>query len=81
MGDSLWAGGVWVCWGRENKETPLRQVDDAHWEYRAMDGTANMYLALAALLRAGWLGLEDGEGIEGEGMSGKSDTFLNEFLS
>ncbi|KAI1753540.1 hypothetical protein F4782DRAFT_539574 [Xylaria castorea] len=53
MVDGLWAGGRWVTWGTQNKETPLRKCKDGHWEVKVLDGLANPYLAIAALLYAG----------------------------
>lgn len=51
--DGAWAGGRWVCWGTQNRETALRKVEDSHWELKTMDGLANPYLAMAAMLFAG----------------------------
>ncbi|KAH8178942.1 glutamine synthetase, catalytic domain-containing protein [Sarocladium implicatum] len=59
--DGCWAGGTWVAWGTQNRETPLRKVEDSHWEVKCMDGTANPYLALAALIGAGLSGVRSGE--------------------
>lgn len=56
MVDSFWAGGRWVTWGTQNKEAPLRKCDGAHWELKVLDGLANPYLAVAAVLAAGALG-------------------------
>lgn len=56
MVDSAWAGGRWVTWGTENKEAPLRKCDGAHWELKVLDGLANPYFAVAAVLAAGALG-------------------------
>ncbi|RYC65415.1 hypothetical protein CHU98_g817 [Xylaria longipes] len=56
MVDGMWAGGRWVTWGTHNKETPLRKCRDSHWEVKVMDGMANPYLAMAALLYAGTQG-------------------------
>ncbi len=53
MVDGLWAGGRWVTWGTHNKEAPLRKCKDSHWEVKVMDGIANPYLALAALIFGG----------------------------
>ncbi|KAI1105309.1 glutamine synthetase/guanido kinase [Jackrogersella minutella] len=53
MVDSFWAGGRWITWGTQNKEAPLRKVEGSHWEFKVIDGLANPYLALAALLNAG----------------------------
>lgn len=53
MVDGLWAGGRWVTWGSDNKETPLRKCKGSHWEVKVMDGMANPHLAMAALIYAG----------------------------
>lgn len=60
VGDDMWTGGSWVCWGTQNRETPLRRVGGGRWEVRCLDGMANMYLALGAILGAGSLGMEAG---------------------
>ncbi|KAK8092778.1 glutamine synthetase [Apiospora kogelbergensis] len=57
MVDSYWAGGRWVMWGRQNKEAPLRQCAGSHWEMKCLDGLANPYFAVAAVLAAGTLGV------------------------
>lgn len=59
--DNAWACGTWVCWGQENREVPLRQIagPNPHWEMRCVDATANMYLAIAALIHCGLLGIMD----------------------
>lgn len=59
MQDSVWSGGQYVAWGSQNRETPLRKIEDSHWEFRCMDGFANSYLALAAILGAGVKGVID----------------------
>jgi glutamine synthetase len=59
MQDSVWSGGQYVAWGLQNRETPLRKIEDSHWEFRCMDGFANSYLALAAILGAGVKGVMD----------------------
>ena len=58
--DNSWACGTWVCWGEENREVPLRQIAGAnpHWELRCVDATANMYLAIAAVIHCGLLGVK-----------------------
>ncbi|KAG9080868.1 hypothetical protein FS749_007870 [Ceratobasidium sp. UAMH 11750] len=59
--DGVWSGGSWVCWGRENKEAPLRLCGSGkgfNVELKAFDGLANPYLGLAAVLAAGVTGLE-----------------------
>ncbi|KAI0012656.1 glutamine synthetase/guanido kinase [Xylariaceae sp. FL0662B] len=57
MVDSCWAGGRWVTWGTQNKEAPLRKCQDGHWEVKVLDGLANPYFAVAALLAAGTDGI------------------------
>ncbi|KAI1395678.1 glutamine synthetase/guanido kinase [Hypoxylon fuscum] len=57
--DGDWAGGRWVAWGAQNRETPLRKIDESHWEFKALDGMANPYLAVAAILAAGTKGVVD----------------------
>ncbi|KAG8746273.1 hypothetical protein FRC10_005522 [Ceratobasidium sp. 414] len=65
--DGVWSGGAWVCWGRENKETPLRLCGSGkgfNVELKAFDGLANPYLGLAAALAAGVTGLEKDKPLE-----------------
>jgi glutamine synthetase len=57
--DSAWSGGRYVTWGTQNRETPLRKIESSHWELKCMDGLANRYLALAAILGAGLQGILD----------------------
>ncbi|KAJ4261364.1 hypothetical protein NW757_001755 [Fusarium falciforme] len=59
--DGCWAGGTWVAWGTQNREAPLRKIEDSHWELKCIDGLANPYLALSAVLLAGTKGVADGE--------------------
>lgn len=55
--DGAWAGGRWVAWGTQNRETALRKIEGSHWELKAMDGLANPYIALGAVLMAGTHGV------------------------
>ncbi|KAH7137004.1 hypothetical protein B0J13DRAFT_560383 [Dactylonectria estremocensis] len=55
--DGYWAGGTWVTWGTQNREAPLRKIEDGHWEFKCMDGLANPYLAMAAILSSGLDGI------------------------
>jgi glutamine synthetase len=59
--DGSWAGGTWVAWGTQNREVPLRKIEDSHWEIKCIDGLANPYLSLAAILLAGTKGVADRE--------------------
>ncbi|KAI9706115.1 MAG: hypothetical protein M1836_005521 [Candelina mexicana] len=56
MIDGAWAGGTWVAWGTQNRETPFRKIEDSHWEIKCIDGLANMYLTLAAIIGTGLQG-------------------------
>ena len=56
-----WAG-AFACWGWDNREAPLRATrpgapDTTNVELKALDGTTNPYIALAAVTCAGALGL------------------------
>ncbi|KAF3937794.1 hypothetical protein ABW19_dt0205567 [Dactylella cylindrospora] len=64
----FWAGGIWGCWGRQNREAPVRLVEEnkAHWEIKSVDGMANMYLAVAGILTAGTIGVKGKVPIYGE---------------
>ncbi|KAF7179577.1 hypothetical protein CNMCM7691_008625 [Aspergillus felis] len=71
------AGEV-VGWGTENREVPIRQVAIGHWELRCVDGTANMYLALAAILSAGLLGIANQEPLSWPDLSFSSPAHNND---
>ena len=55
---SSWSG-AFQCWGINNREVPLRMIsqtdkpDSLNFELKAMDATANPYLAMTALIAAG----------------------------
>ena len=60
MVDGIWAGGTYPTWGRENRESAVRlcgEEGNYHLEVRAHDGTACPYIAMAALLAGGMLGV------------------------
>jgi glutamine synthetase len=59
MGDGLWSGGTWVCWGDQNREACLRRVERSHWECKVVDGLAHPYLVVAALIGAGMHGVAE----------------------
>jgi glutamine synthetase len=59
--DSAWAGGRWVTWGTQNRETALRKIEGSHWELKIMDGLANPYFAMGGVLLAGIHGVENKE--------------------
>ena len=53
----IWSGGEWVTWGWQNKEVPLRKIEDGRFEMKTIDGMANAYLAMGALIAAGLDGI------------------------
>lgn len=57
------SGGDYVCWGWENRETILRRICTNRFEVKMMDGLANPYLGLSALLAAGLDGLLQGSSL------------------
>lgn len=61
--DGVWSGGTYVSYGTENREAPVRLTNAAspssrNFELRFIDGTANPYLALAAIIGAGLDGIK-----------------------
>ncbi|KAH0392337.1 hypothetical protein KCU89_g13566, partial [Aureobasidium melanogenum] len=58
VADDMWTSGAWVAWGTQNREVPLRRVKTGRWEIRCLDGFANPYLVLCALLAAGLNNIE-----------------------
>jgi glutamine synthetase len=57
-------GGTHICWGIENREAPVRACPygdgrEYNFEIKCIDGTANPYLAVAAILAAGMIGVKD----------------------
>lgn len=64
VADNSWTGGTYVAWGTQNRETPLRRIGDGRWEVRVIDGFANMFLAMSAVMGAGLLGLRKGWGVK-----------------
>lgn len=64
VADNSWTGGTYIAWGTQNRETPLRKVGNGRWEVRVIDGCANMFLAMSAVMGAGLLGLRKGWGVK-----------------
>ena len=58
------AVGTWVAWGTQNRDGPVRRIDDGHWEIRIIDSTANFYLIVAAVMFSGLCGIKDEEGLD-----------------
>ncbi|KAF4616914.1 hypothetical protein D9613_008396 [Agrocybe pediades] len=64
MQDGVWSGGTYVSWGVDHREAPVRLCQShtpssRNFELKTMDGTANPYLAMAAILAAGLHGMID----------------------
>ncbi|CAG8491665.1 5769_t:CDS:10 [Acaulospora morrowiae] len=67
--DHCWAGS-WVCWGVENRETPIRvcyrpkkgakgeTTFDINFEHKFVDATSNPYLVISAIIAAGLDGIK-----------------------
>lgn len=53
--------GTWIAWGTQNREAPIRYISDSQYEIKCVDGFANPYLALSAILGAGLQGVLDSE--------------------
>lgn len=50
--------GLFVGWGTENRDLPIRKTGASRWEFRILDATANVYLFAAACLAAGSDGIQ-----------------------
>ncbi|KAI0432204.1 glutamine synthetase [Xylaria sp. FL1042] len=51
------AAGAWIGFGTDNRDLPVRKIGECLWEFRMMDGTANPYLFVAAVIFAALDGL------------------------
>lgn len=63
VADGAWSGGTHAAWGTDNREVPVRLCGtpgNHNFEFRALDGTANPYIALAGVLGAGARGVREG---------------------
>ncbi|KAL9592606.1 MAG: hypothetical protein Q9179_006545 [Wetmoreana sp. 5 TL-2023] len=61
VSDSTWSGGTWIAWGTQNRETPIRYISGSRYEIKCMDGFANPFLALGAILGSGLHGILETE--------------------
>ena len=71
--DDIWSCGTYACWGDDNREVAVRLTGAPgghHFELRAIDGTANPHIALAAVLGLGLIGIEKGLELKMEGIEG-----------
>jgi glutamine synthetase len=55
--------GVWVGYGTEFRDIPVRKICRGRWEIRCVDGTTNMYLTLASVLGSGCAGMDKDEAL------------------
>ncbi|KAI9368370.1 glutamine synthetase/guanido kinase [Aspergillus egyptiacus] len=55
--------GETVCWGSQNRKCPVRKIGAGHFEVRCVDATACLFLAVAVLIGAGLLGIQNGESL------------------
>ncbi|KAK0112246.1 hypothetical protein ONS96_001495 [Cadophora gregata f. sp. sojae] len=53
--------GERITWGVENKTASIRKIRSGHWELRGPDATANVYLALMAIITAGLTAVDNGK--------------------
>ena len=53
--------GLWIGYGTENRDLPIRRIYDDNFEFRFADSTANMYIFAAVLLSAGLEGRQKAE--------------------
>ncbi|KAJ5414273.1 FluG family protein [Penicillium cosmopolitanum] len=65
IASGTWSGGEYAAWGWENKEVALRRIENNRFEIKLVDGFANPYLVLCALLSAGIIGLRAGLALTG----------------
>jgi glutamine synthetase len=72
LAPGIWSGGEYVAWGTQNREVPLRKIEDGHYELKCVDGLANMYFAMAALLGSGLLGVMENMKLTIKDCPGKS---------
>lgn len=77
VGDGLLSGGTYVCWGKENREAPIRLTNpdspsSRRLEMRFIDGTANPYLALAGIIGVGHAGIRQNLALTVQDCSGST---------
>jgi glutamine synthetase len=56
--ENAWTGGVFIGWGTQNRELPIRISGTLRCEIKCLDGFSNMYLAISSVLAAGLAGLK-----------------------
>ena len=78
--DGMWAGSTYICWGTQNRETPLRRIEGSHFEIKCIDGLANPYLALAAIIGAGTQGVKSAQPLQMKDLQGDPSQKSEEHL-
>ena len=59
VGGRMDTTGAWISWGTENRDVPIRKIDQGHWELRTVDATANYYLLMATCVAVGLSGQKE----------------------
>jgi glutamine synthetase len=77
----IWAGGEYVTWGTQNREVPLRKIEDGHWEMKTVDGIGNMYFSMAAVIAAGLHGVREKLNLEHKDCTAEPGLMSEEELS
>ncbi|KXN82102.1 Protein fluG [Leucoagaricus sp. SymC.cos] len=77
VADGVWSGGTYVAWGSENRECPIRLSNatspgSRNFEMRFIDGTANPYLILAAIIGLGYAGVKSNRTLVQQNFSGNN---------
>lgn len=73
--------GVWIGWGTENRDFPIRRVESNQWELRFVDATANMYLVLHAVLASGSDGIAQARELTWQDVRSSPDELTREELA
>lgn len=73
--DGECAAGRFLAWGTQNREAAVRKMEAAWWELRIVDGLANIYLFLAAVIVAGCSGVELGSPLKIRDCEGERISF------
>lgn len=73
--------GVWIGWGTENRDFPIRRVESNRWELRFVDATANMYLVLHAVLASGSDGITQTRELTWQDVRSSPDNLTREELA
>lgn len=67
--DVMNSTGIWVSWGFQHRDVPIRKIETGHWELRCIDATANPYLVVSLLIAAGLEGIAASKPLAMDGLS------------